>query len=91
MDRMLFWRLETERGQKVCRRGDYDYYSVLVNGYRLTYAKNRWRPDGRRLYVLGDELAKAMGFMDYADMRQRVRMQYHRGMLSPRAMMEHFK
>ena len=55
------------------------------------YARNRWRPDGLRLYVLGDELAKALGFLDYADMRRRVKMQYCRRMLSVQAIQRHFK
>ena len=55
------------------------------------YAKNRWRPDGLRLYVLGDELAKALGFLNFADMRWRVRLQYHRGMLSVQALQRHFR
>ena len=88
---MLFWRLRTEPATKVYSDGDFDFYSLLINGYRLMFAKNRWRPDGLRLYVLGDELAKALGFMDYRDMRQRVRMQYSRKMLSPQAMQRHFK
>lgn len=90
MDRMLFWRLRTEPATKVYSDGDLDFYSLLINGYSLMFAKNRWRPDGLRLYVLGDELAKALGFMGYRDMRQRVRMQYSRKMLSPQAMQRHF-
>lgn len=91
MDKMLFWRLRTEPGTKVSSNGDFDFYSVLINGYRLMYAKNRWRPDGLRLYVLGDELAKALGFLNFADMRWRVRMQYHRGILSVQALQRHFR
>ena len=91
MDRMLFWRLQTELGEKVFSDGDFDFYSILINGYRLMYARNRWRPDGLRLYVLGEELAKALGFLNYADMRRRVRMQYCRKMLSVQAMQRHFK
>lgn len=91
MDRMLFWRLQTEPGTKEFTDGDFDFYSILINGYRLMYARNRWRPDGLRLYVLGDELAKALGFLDYADMRRRVRMQYCRRMLSVQAIQRHFR
>ena len=91
MDKMLFWRLRTEPATAVCTRGDFVFYSLLINGYRLMYARNRWRPDGLRLYVLGEELAKALGFLDYADMRRRVRMQYGRRMLSVQALQRHFR
>ena len=90
MDKILFWRLQTEPGTKVYTDGDFDFYSIQINGYRLMYAKNKWRPDGLRLYVLGDELAKALGFLDYTDMRDRVRMQYCRKMLSVQALQRHF-
>lgn len=90
MDKMLFWRLKTEPATKIYSDIDFDFYSLLINGYRLMFAKNRYRPDGLRLYVLGDELAKALGFFDYADMRGRVKMQYSRKMLSPQAIQRHF-
>lgn len=61
MDKMKFWRLRTARGTKVCSRQEFDYYSLTLDGYRLMYAKNRYRPDGLRLYVLGDELAQYLG------------------------------
>lgn len=90
MDKFLFWRLKTEQGTKVYSDGDFDFYSILINGYRLMYAKNRWRPDGLRLYVLGDELAKVLGFFNYTEMRFRIKMQYHRKMLSVQAIQRHF-
>ena len=91
MDKYLFWRLKTVSATKVCSKGDFDYYNLTINGYLLTFAKNRWRPYGLRLYVLGDELAKCLGFGSYTDMRARVRMQYSRKMLSVQAIERHFK
>ena len=91
MDKMLFWRLRTEPGNKEFTDGGFDFYSILINGYRLMYARNRWRPDGLRRYVLGEELAKALGFLNYRDMRRRVRMQYGRKMLSVQALQRHFR
>ena len=35
-------------------------------------------------------IAKALGFLDYTDMRDRVRMQYCRKMLSVQALQRHF-
>jgi hypothetical protein len=90
MDRLLFWRLKTDEATKVYTEGDFDYYALTVNGYRLMFAKNRWRPDGLRLYVLGDELAKALGFFNYQEMRYRVKLQYSRRMLSVQALQRHF-
>ena len=91
MDRFLFWRLKTEPAEKVCSDEACDYYSLLINGYRIMFAKNRWRPDGLRLYILNDEFARALGFASYQDMRARVKLQYSRRMLSPQAIERHFK
>lgn len=91
MDRMLFWRLRTARASKVCSRQEFDYYSLTLDGYRLMYAKNRYRPDGLRLYVLGDELAKYLGFYNYDFMIMRnPHIQYGRKMLSVDALQRHF-
>lgn len=90
MFRMLFWRLRVTPGTKISSHGEFDYYNVLIDGYLLMYAKNRYRPDGLRLYVLGDELARCLGFVDYIEMRRRIRMQYSRRMLSVQALERHF-
>lgn len=91
MDRMKFWRLRTAMASKVCSRQEYDYYSLTLDGYRLMYAKNRYRPDGLRLYVLGDELAKYLGFYNYDFMIMRnPHIQYGRKMLSVDALQRRF-
>lgn len=91
MDKMKFWRLRTARGTKVCSRQEFDYYSLTLDGYRLMYAKNRYRPDGLRLYVLGDELAQYLGFYNYDFMRAiKPYIQYGRKMLSVDALQRHF-
>lgn len=93
MDGRLFWRLRTTQdAEEVCRDRNYKYYAITLNGYRLMYRQNRWRQDGCRMYRLGDELAKAMGFADYADMRYWVTApQYSKGWLSVKALERHFR
>lgn len=91
MDRMKFWRLRTSKAEKVCSKGEFEYYHLTLDGYLLMYAKNRYRPDGLRLYVLGDELAKYLGFYNYDFMRAyKPHIQYGRKMLSVDALQRHF-
>ncbi len=89
MDNALMWQLEKAEGEKQCTLGDYAYYSVTINGYRLMYALNRYRPDGLKLYLFGDELAKCLGFYSFCDMRWRLRLRYHLKMLSVKALKRH--
>jgi hypothetical protein len=93
MNRMKFWRLRTARGIKVCTKGEFDYYNLTLDGYLLMYAKNRYRPDGLRLYVLGDELAKYLGFLNYDYMMcyKPYHIQYGRKMLSVDALQRNFE
>ena len=91
MDRLLFWRLKHENGKYEVSNGTLDFYVLRINGYRLMYAKERTHPTGLRLFVLGNELAKCLGFADYPDMRERIRLQYWRGMSSIKAIERRFK
>ncbi len=92
MNRFIFWRLKTAEANKAFSKGDFDYYTLTLDGYSLMYAKNRYRPDGLRLYVLGDELAKYLGFWNYDYWRQRMPygIQWGRKMLSVEALQRHF-
>jgi hypothetical protein len=91
MDRLLFWQLKTAPGKKISTNGDLDFYVIRIDGYKLMYAINREHPTQLRLYVLGNELAKCLGFLDYHDMRARIRLQYWRGMISLKALKRRFR
>ena len=94
MDRFIFWRLKTAKADKICTKGNFDYYALTLDGYRLMFAKNRYRPDGLRLYIMGDELAKYLGFWNYDFWRERMHyngVQWGRKMLSVEALQRHFK
>ena len=92
MNSILFWRMRVESAELVFTEGDYAYYSMTLNGYSVMFCTNRYRPDGLRLFLLGDELAKALGFFDYECMRECVpTLQYSRKMLSVQAIERHFR
>lgn len=93
MNKMLFHRLRTKETDcvLVCRDHQYNYYSLQINGYNVMFAKNKYRTDGLRLFVLNDELAKCLGFLNYNDMRARTpHLQHSRKMLSADAIERHF-
>lgn len=87
MDKFLFWQLDHQEPiKKEFTRDGLDFYSIRINGYLLMYARDHFRPDGKRMYVLGDEYAKCLGFFNYQEMRYRLRgLQYWRGMLTTAA------
>ena len=84
MNKMLFYRLRTKPDYTlVCSDENYNYYNLPLNGYLLMFAKNRYRDDGLRLFLLNNELAKCLGFINYEDMRARLpKLQHSRKMLS---------
>lgn len=92
MKRILFWRMKNEPAEYVCSDEDFDYYNLLLNGYSVMFVQNKYRPDGLRLFVLGEELAKALGFYNYKCMRECLpTMQFSRKMLSVQAIERHFR
>ena len=46
----------------VCCDEKYKYYDALVGGVVLMYRRNAFRSDGRKMYLLGDALARVLGF-----------------------------
>jgi len=68
-----------------------DYYSITLDGYLLMYGRNRCRPDSQRVYVLSNELAKYLGFIDIVQMANLVGLQLWRISLSVKALKRRFK
>lgn len=66
----------------VCYDEEWAYYEVGVAGYFLMY-RQRLHTQGRRCYLLTEELAKCLNFNSFADMRWFVpTLQYWRGWVS---------
>jgi len=92
MNKMKFSRLNTEPPDKLeLSAGDLDFYSITLDGYLLMYGKNRYRPDGLRLYVLNNELAKYLGFQHLDAMKGQIRLQWWRGMISVKNLKRRFR
>lgn len=53
----------------VCCDNDWSYFEIGVCGYILMYRQRRHKPEGRRCYYLGENLAKCLNFQSYAEMR----------------------
>ena len=91
MNKMKFYRMDNDPPYKKEFTFDgMDYYSITLDGYLLMYATNKYRPDGMRLYILGDELAKYLGFCDIKSMMKTIRLQWWRGKLSPKSIKRRF-
>lgn len=58
----IFEELSRAKGQAVCWDGEFTYYSVTVEGRSLMYRRRTQRTDGRKMYLLTDQLAMLMGF-----------------------------
>jgi hypothetical protein len=92
MNKMKFYRLNSEPPDKIeFTGGDMDYYSITLDGYLLMYARNKYRPDSLRLYVLNNELAKYLGFQHLDAMKRLIRLQWWRGKLSVKALKRRFR
>ena len=53
----------------LCTDEAFNYYRLFVCGFHLVYRSNRLRPDGRRCFMLCNELALCMGFESLNTMR----------------------
>ena len=83
MDKITFWQMNHTKGEMTHTDNYYNYYTCVVNGYRLMYATNKFRPDGQRHFIMGDEFAKCLGFLSYEELRRRIPgVQYWRRMLT---------
>lgn len=92
MNKMKFYRMNSEQpDKKLLTDGDMDYYSITLDGYLLMYARNRYRPDSLRLYVLNNELAKYLGFLHIGTMMKEIKLQWWRGKLSVKAIKRRFR
>lgn len=56
-------------GGLICYDENYNYYSMGVAGYWLMYRQKRYKPDGRRGYLLTEQLAKCLGFENLIHLR----------------------
>lgn len=66
----------------VCFDSDYNYYLLGVCGYLLMYRQRRFK-DGRRCYMLTEQLAKALNFGDLFEFKFYLRtLQFWRGFVS---------
>ncbi len=81
---MVLWEMQKEKGEFVCTDEAFSYYTMWVDGRYLLFRKRTLRPDGRRAFMLTDELARALGFEDLEDMmRYKLpSLQYWRGFVS---------
>ena len=92
MNAIKFYRMNSvPPDEKVMTDGELDYYSITLDGYLLMYARNKWRPDGQRMYIFSDEFAKYLGFCDYNVMRCMVHLQYWRGMITVKNLKRRFR
>lgn len=88
---LFYWLRNKPDAHLLCSDNRYNYYSILVNGYDILFAKNKFRSDGVRMFLLNDNLAKCLGFINYADMRVRTpQLQHSRKMLSANAIQKAF-
>lgn len=53
----------------VCYDDVWNYYEIGVCGYLLMYKQRRYKPGGRRCYLINDGLAMCLNFQDYYEMR----------------------
>lgn len=80
----IFEELSRAKGKEVCNDEEYTYYSVIVEGRILMYRKRSARADGRKMYMLTDQLAMLIGFDGLGSLKYLCRtIQYWRGFTSP--------
>lgn len=80
---MLLERLQKAKGVKVCTDEVFTYYRVQIYGAYLMYRRRSFRPDGRKAYMLNDQLAKCLGFRSLSEMKYPLnRLQYWRRFVS---------
>ena len=92
MNAMKFYRLQkVQPDEFVFFEGKYDYYSLTIDGYHLMYATTRDWPDIERLYVLSNELAKYLGFIDKRDMMKKIAISMWRETLGVKALKRRFR
>lgn len=84
---LLYWLNNKPNAELVCTDKEYNYYTLLINGCSVMYARNKYRCDGVRMFVLNDALAKCLGFVNYEDMKVRTPyLQHSKKMLSVKAL-----
>ena len=65
---MILWWMQKEKGELVSHDEDFCYFNVRIDGFRLMYRKKRFKPDGRKGFMLTDALAKCLGFRSLYNM-----------------------
>lgn len=61
---LIFTMLQKQKPLKglLCFDEEFNYYSMAVAGYWLMYRQKRNKPDGRRGYLITEQLAMCLGF-----------------------------
>lgn len=80
---MTLWDMQHGKGELQCTDEKYSYFSLWIDGRQLLYRKRTHRPDGRKSFMLTDELSRVLGFDDLFSMRFKLtNLQYWRGFVS---------
>ena len=80
---LILWDMQHSKGDLQCTDEKYSYFSLWIDGRELLYRKRTLRPDGRKSFMLTDELARVLGFDDLYYMRFKLtNLQYWRGFVS---------
>lgn len=69
MDFILTEMAQSKAKDLICTDEAFNYYRLFVCGFHLIYRSNRLRPDGRRCFMLCNELAMCLGFESLHTMR----------------------
>lgn len=90
MDSWIKFALDHTPGEFLYTAGSDDYFCFRLNGYNVTFRKNKTLPHSLRVFLLNDELAWAMGFYDCKYMRE-VLHTTNKLCLTRKALERHFK
>ena len=67
----------------LCYDEAFCYYSLGVAGFLLMFRRKKYKPDGRRGFLLNDELAKCLGFDNLEQLKYNLTtLQFWRGWVS---------
>ena len=80
---IILWEMQKEKGDLLCYDEFFSYFTMWIDGRCLMYRKRTLRPDGRKSFMLTDELAAALGFECLWRMKYKLTsIQYWRGFVS---------